>query len=113
MMVMASFSSSKSRATARRKEIAVRAALGASRGALVSLVLRRALALTALGIGLGVAASAGATRAITSLLYGVSPVDAVTYLGVVALLGAVSLIAGSVPAWRAARVDPVLPLRTE
>ena len=54
-----------------------------------------------------------AARAITSLLYGVSPLDAVTYIGVVALLGAVALVAGSLPAWRAARVDPALPLRTE
>ena len=101
------------RVAERTREIGVRAALGASRGALVSLVLRRALALTALGIALGVAASAAATRAITSLLFGVSQLDAVTYVAVVALLGAVSLIAGSVPAWRAARVDPVLPLRAE
>ena len=75
--------------------------------------LRRGLALTALGITLGVAAALAATRAITSLLYGVSPLDAVTYLGVVALLSVVALIAGSLPAWRAARVDPALPLRTE
>jgi putative ABC transport system permease protein len=101
------------RVAERTREIGVRAALGASRGALVSLVLRRGLALTALGIALGVAAALAATRAITSLLYGVSPLDAVTYLGVVALLSVVALIAGSLPAWRAARVDPALPLRTE
>jgi putative ABC transport system permease protein len=101
------------RVAERTREIGVRAALGASRGSLIGLVLRRGLALTALGIALGVAASAAATRAIASLLYGVSPLDVVTYIGVVALLGAVALIAGSVPAWRAARVDPSLPLRTE
>jgi putative ABC transport system permease protein len=101
------------RVAERTREIGVRAALGASRGALVALVLRRGLALMALGIALGVAAALAATRAITSLLYGVSPLDAVTYLGVVALLGIVALIAGSLPAWRAARVDPALPLRTE
>jgi putative ABC transport system permease protein len=76
-------------------------------------VLKRGLALTALGVTLGVAASAGATRAFASLLYGVSPLDAATYLGVVAVLGAVALIAAGVPAWRAARVDPALPLRAE
>jgi putative ABC transport system permease protein len=101
------------RVAERTREIGVRAALGASRGSLVALVLRRGLALTALGIALGMGASAAATRAITSLLYGISPLDAVTYLGVALLLGAVALVAGSVPAWRAARVDPVLPLRAE
>ena len=101
------------RVAERTREIGVRAALGASRGTLVALVLRRGLALTGLGIALGVAASVAATRAISSLLYGVSPLDAVTYCGVVVLLGAVALAAGSVPAWRAARVDPALPLRTE
>jgi putative ABC transport system permease protein len=101
------------RVVERTREIGVRAALGASRGALVALVLKRGLALTALGVTLGVAASAGVTRAFASLLYGVSPLDAATYLGVVAVLGAVALIAAGVPAWRAARVDPALPLRAE
>ena len=101
------------RVAERTREIGVRAALGASRGALVALVLRRGLALTALGIVLGMGASAAATRAITSLLYGISPLDGVTYLGVALLLGTMALVAGSVPAWRAARVDPALPLRAE
>jgi putative ABC transport system permease protein len=101
------------RVAERTREIGVRAALGASRGALVALVLRRGLALTALGVALGMGASAAATRAITSLLYGISPLDAVTYIGVALLLGVVALVAGSVPAWRAARVDPALPLRAE
>jgi ABC-type antimicrobial peptide transport system permease subunit len=101
------------RVAERTREIGVRVALGASRRGIVTLVLRRTLTLTALGIALGVFTSVAATRAITSLLYGVSPVDALTYLGVVVLLGAVALVAGSVPAWRAARVDPALPLRAE
>jgi putative ABC transport system permease protein len=101
------------RVAERTREIGVRAALGASRGALVALVLRRGLALTALGIALGVLTSVAATRAIASLLYGVSRLDAVTYLGVAVLLGAVALVAAGVPAWRAARVDPALPLRAE
>ncbi len=101
------------RVAERTREIGVRAALGASRRAIVGLVLRRGLALTALGIALGVLTSVAATRAITSLLYGVSRLDAVTYLGVAVLLGAVALVAAGVPAWRAARVDPALPLRAE
>jgi len=76
-------------------------------------VLRRGLALTAIGIAMGIAASLVASRAISSLLYGISRADAATYLSVAALLGAVALVAGSVPAWRAARVDPALPLRAE
>ena len=101
------------RVAERTREIGVRAALGASRRAIVALVLRRGLALTSLGIALGVLTSVAATRAITSLLYGVSRLDAVTYLGVAALLGVVALVAAGVPAWRAARVDPALPLRAE
>jgi putative ABC transport system permease protein len=101
------------RVAERTREIGVRAALGASRGALIALVLKHGLALAALGVALGVAASAGATRAFASLLYGVSPLDLATYLGVVAVLGVVALIAAGVPAWRAARVDPALPLRAE
>jgi putative ABC transport system permease protein len=101
------------RVAERTREIGVRSALGASRGALMALVLRRGLALTTVGVTLGVAASAAATRVFASLLYGVSPLDAPTYLGVVAVLGGVALIAASVPAWRAARVDPALPLRAE
>jgi putative ABC transport system permease protein len=101
------------RVAERTREIGVRAALGASRKAIVALVLRRGLALTGLGVALGVLTSVAATRAITSLLYGVSRLDPVTYLGVAALLGAVALVAAGVPAWRAARVDPALPLRAE
>jgi putative ABC transport system permease protein len=101
------------RVAERTREIGVRAALGASRRAIVALVLRRGLALTAAGIALGMLTSVAATRAITSLLYGVSRLDAVTYLGVAVLLGVVALVAAGVPAWRAARVDPALPLRAE
>jgi predicted permease len=101
------------RVAERTREIGVRAALGASRRAIVVLVLRRGLALTALGIALGVLTSVAATRVIASLLYGVSRLDVVTYLGVALLLGAVALVAAGIPAWRAARVDPALPLRAE
>ena len=52
-------------------------------------------------------------RALTSLLFGVSRLEPITYLGVIALLGAVSILACSVPAWRAARVDPAITLRAE
>jgi putative ABC transport system permease protein len=97
----------------RTREMGVRAALGASRRDIVSLVLRQGLRLTALGVVLGLAAATIATRALTTLLFGVSRLDAVTYIGVIVLLAATAVIACAVPAWRAARVDPVLTLRAE
>jgi putative ABC transport system permease protein len=60
-----------------------------------------------------VAAAAAASQAIVAMLFGVSALDPVTYVGVVVLLTAVSAIACSVPAWRAARVDPAITLRAE
>ena len=54
-----------------------------------------------------------ASRALITLLFGVSRLDAITYLGVIALLGAVSAMAAWVPAWRAARVDPTITLRMD
>ena len=97
----------------RLREIGVRAALGASRAGILALVLRQAMTLTALGVALGLIGAAAATRAIASLLFGVSRLDPVTYLGVIALLAAVSAIACWAPAWRAARVDPSTTLRAE
>jgi ABC-type antimicrobial peptide transport system permease subunit len=97
----------------RTREIGVRAALGASRGAIVALVAREAMSMTALGLVFGLAGAAAAGRAIAAMLFGVSPHDPITYLGVVALLVAVAAIACSVPAWRAARVDPAITLRSE
>ena len=91
----------------------VRAALGASRGDIVSLVLRQGLWLTALGVTVGLAAATFATRALATLLFGVSRLDPVTYIGVVALLAVTAVVACAVPAWRAARVDPVTTLRAD
>jgi putative ABC transport system permease protein len=97
----------------RVREIGVRSALGATRADILALVLRQGLALTALGVGIGLAAAAASSRAIAAMLFGVSPLDPATYLSVIALLVAVALIAASVPAWRAARVDPATTLRLE
>jgi len=97
----------------RTREIGVRAALGASRGSILGLVLRQGLALTGLGVAIGLAGAAGASQALRAMLFGVSRLDPVTYLGVIALLAGVSLIACSIPAWRAIRVDPVETLRAE
>jgi putative ABC transport system permease protein len=97
----------------RAREIGVRAALGATRGQIVALVARQGVLLTSAGAALGVAGAAVAGRALTTLLFGVTPLDPITYLAVVALLGCVALLACAVPSWRAARVDPATTLRAE
>ena len=97
----------------RMREIGVRSALGASRGDILALVLRQGMTLTAMGVAIGLGGAAAASGALVTLLFGVSRLDAVTYAGVVALLGGVSAVACWVPAWRAARVDPAITLRAE
>ena len=97
----------------RTREIGVRAALGASRGSILGLVVGEGMTLAGLGIAIGLAVAAVATKALDSLLYGVSRMDPLTFgLGLVLLAG-VALAACGVPAWRAARVDPAMTLREE
>jgi putative ABC transport system permease protein len=97
----------------RTREIGVRSALGASRRDILGLVIRQGMALTGLGVVIGVAGAAVATQAIVAMLFGVSRLDPATYLGVIALLAGVAMTACAVPAWRAARVDPASTLRSE
>jgi putative ABC transport system permease protein len=97
----------------RTREIGVRSALGATRRDILALVVRQGMRLTGLGVAVGVAGAAAATQAIAAMLFGVSRVDPVTYLAVIALLAGVAVIACGVPAWRAARVDPASTLRAE
>jgi putative ABC transport system permease protein len=97
----------------RTREIGVRAALGASRGDILVLITRQGMTLTALGTAIGLLGAMGASQAVVTLLFGVSRLDPVTYIGVIALLLVVSTLACSVPAWRAARVDPAITLRAE
>ena len=101
------------RVSERLREIGIRSALGASRGSILGLVVRHGLSLTGAGVILGVGAAMMATRAVTTLLYGVTHLDPATYVGVVVLLVLVSLVACALPAWRAARVDPSITLRSE
>jgi predicted permease len=97
----------------RRREIGIRAALGASRGALLSMVIRRGLGVTAVGAAVGLAAAAGATRLIEHLLFGVTPLDARSFVAGPVLLLLVALLSTALPARRAARIDPAEALRSE
>ena len=91
----------------------MRAALGASPGRVAALVIRQGMTLAGAGIVVGVLGSAAASRALSSLLFGVSPVDALAFGGTIAVLAGVSLLARGVPAARAARTDPAITLRAE
>ena len=97
----------------RTREIGVRMALGAQRRDIMSLVLRHGFVLTGVGCVIGLAAAVGVTRFVTFLLYGISPLDPVTFVGIPVLLSGVALLACWIPARRAARVDPMVALRHE
>jgi putative ABC transport system permease protein len=97
----------------RTREIGVRSALGASRGSILGLVLREGMLLTGFGIALGLAGALAASQALVTQLFGISPLDPLTYMGVIALMMAVSVIACWTPAWRAVRLDPATTLRAE
>jgi putative ABC transport system permease protein len=102
------------RVTVRQKELAIRQALGAARGrVVVAAVVRTALGVAALGIGLGLVAALLLTESIASFLYGVSPTDPATAVAVAGVLLAVAGLAALVPAMRAASVDPMTALRAE
>jgi putative ABC transport system permease protein len=97
--------------TRRTREIGVRIALGAARGDVLRLVLGQGMWTTAIGVAIGIAGSFALTRTTRSLLFGVSPTDAVTLAGVSLLLAGVSLLACWIPTRRAMRVDPIVALR--
>jgi len=95
------------------RDIGIFVALGARRGNIIRLVVRQGMELTIIGIIAGIAGAAGLTRVIASMLFGVSSMDAVTFMAVPALLAAVAFAATAIPAWRAASVDPMVALREE
>jgi ABC-type antimicrobial peptide transport system permease subunit len=97
----------------RTRELGVRIALGASRASVLTMVLGDGLRLAAVGVVVGLVASAGATRVIANLLFDVSALDAQAFLGMAIFLLALAAIATYIPARRAARLDPMAALRPD
>ena len=97
----------------RRRELAIRAAVGASPGRLVRLVVRSSLVVTGAGVVVGTMMAAATGRSLAGLLYGVSPFDPATFATVTAVVALAALAATVVPARRAARLDPMTVLRAE
>ncbi len=99
--------------TSRTSEIGIRMAMGATHGSILAMILREGLVLTVVALLVGLLLGLAVARVGASLLYGVSPVDPVSIVATVALLGGVSLLAGYFPARRAAKIDPMEALRYE
>lgn len=99
--------------TQRTREFGIRLAIGSSFGAIVAIVVRESALLTFIGTALGLLGASAAAEMIRGMLYGVQPLDGVTLTGVVALVVIVALSSASIPAWRAARIDPQISLRSE
>jgi putative ABC transport system permease protein len=97
----------------RRRELAVRAALGADGRRLLWLILWQSARVTAVGLAIGIGGALAATRALQGMLFGVSATDPATLAAVAVLMGTVALSASLVPAWRAARANPVEAMRAE
>jgi hypothetical protein len=97
----------------RTREVGIRMALGAGRREVVALVLRHAMKLALIGIGVGVSTAFGLTRLMATLLFEISPGDPLTFAAVSATLLSVALAAAWLPARRAAKVDPMVALRSE
>ena len=99
--------------TARTREFGVRAAMGAQRGDLVSLVARDSAVWVGCGLAGGIALAVLVSRSMTSLIYGVTPLDWISLTTSTCVLGTVAGIAALFPVWRATRVDPIIVLRAE
>jgi predicted permease len=97
----------------RRPEFGVRLALGSSRTLVVRAAVTKSLGPVVIGLATGLAAAAAASGLLTSALFGVRPLDPITFAAVTVLLGGVGVLASAIPAWRASRVDPVSVLSSD
>jgi len=97
--------------TQRRREIAIRMALGAQAGTVVAMIVSRTALLAGIGVAAGVVGAALFTRVLSGLLVGVGPLDAAAFAISAGLLGSAALAAGAIPALRATRIDAVNALR--
>jgi len=97
----------------RTHEIGIRLALGATRGTILQMILRQGLALAVAGAALGLVGALIVSHLMAGLLFGVSPNDPLTFVGVTLVLTGVALAASYIPAMRAMRVDPLVALRYE
>ena len=101
------------RVARRTKEIGIHMALGAPRGRVMALVLSGARRSLLIGVAIGLPAAIGASRWVESMLFGLQPADPIAIVAAVLLLATVAHIAAYLPAWKAARVDPLVALRHE
>ena len=99
--------------TLQTQEIGIRMALGAQRSSILRMVLKKGIVLTVVGAAIGLGAAFGLTRWMSSLLFGVSASDPFTYAAVLVIALGAALLACSIPARRATRVDPLVALRYE
>jgi ABC-type antimicrobial peptide transport system permease subunit len=97
----------------RAREFGIRLALGAGAADVRGIVLGHGTRIAAIGLTVGLAIAALASRVVAALLYGISPLDPVSYAGAAALLFATVLVASLLPARRASRLDPMATLRSE
>jgi putative ABC transport system permease protein len=97
----------------RTVEIGIRMALGAQRAQVLAEVLRKGLILTTIGITVGLIGAAAVTRVLQGMLFGITPLDPITFLAVALTFGFVTMLASYMPARRATRVDPLVALRSE
>jgi ABC-type antimicrobial peptide transport system permease subunit len=97
----------------RAKEVGIRLSLGADTGSVVRMLTSGGMKLVGLGGVVGLVLSAGLSQLLSRLLYGVPPLDPLTFLGVPLVLGVVALLASWIPAMRVTRIDPVAALRAE
>jgi ABC-type antimicrobial peptide transport system permease subunit len=99
--------------TQRTSEIGIRMALGAEKGQVISLILSQGMKLVAIGLIIGLGASAAGSRLLSSLLYQIEPLDPLIFGGVTVLFAVVAVLACLLPSLRASRIDPLVALRSE